>query len=527
MKYFKFSVIVTIVLIFIISGCDDYVTQPKLGTRELDDYFSNPESATQFVNASYEAIGTNTWWKTNFFRLMSTMATDDGWAGNTQQPRPEIYSYSGYSNVESGAARNNSFWRFNYQAITRTNIAIEKIPEVEFDNERLQERLVAEAKFLRSFYYFTLVKNYGGVPITTSFSELLEPEIYKYQRQSRDSVYKLIEKGFREAAEVLPRKSEYSPTELGRATQGAAKGYLAKAYLFQEKFEEAQQLFEEVINSGEYQLHPDFSKVWSIENENGPGSIFEIQYAFNPSFTTGGVYGITTGSRADGGWSWCTPTSNLEQAYLADDDSVRLRSTIIKHGESVYGDPGVDSFDASPADNKSGRIWRKFYIPQNQRPDPYANGNLQKNYILMRYADLLLMHAEAAYQNGDEQAARTSLEKVRDRVGLATDMSLSGTDLRDAIWKERRLELAGEQHRLFDLRRQKVNGEPRIAQIMGPNGSFVEYNTEESTDPFETTNNTEPQDSGIDFNVNIHTVWPIPAQTVQQSQGRIEQNPGY
>ena len=116
---------------------------------------------------------------------------------------------------------------------------------------------------------------------------------------------------------------------------------------------------------------------------------------------------------------------------------------------------------------------------------------------------------------------------VRDRVQLATNTSLTGDALRDAIWKERRLELALEQHRLYDIRRQKINGVPRIALILGPNGSFVKYNTEVSTDPFETTNLLEPQNSGTLFDPNIHLLWPVPPEEIQLSRGKIVQNPGY
>jgi hypothetical protein len=137
------------------------------------------------------------------------------------------------------------------------------------------------------------------------------------------------------------------------------------------------------------------------------------------------------------------------------------------------------------------------------------------------------MHAEAAYFNNDLTSAKLSLKRVRDRVQLTTNMSLTGTALRDAIWKERRLELALEQQRLFDLRRQKINGVPRIALIMGPNGSFVKFNKEVSTDPFETTNLNESQDKGIFFDISKHLLWPIPPAEIQLSRGNITQNPGY
>ncbi len=145
----------------------------------------------------------------------------------------------------------------------------------------------------------------------------------------------------------------------------------------------------------------------------------------------------------------------------------------------------------------------------------------------MRYADLLLMYAEASYFSNDESEALDKLRMVRSRVNLTTDGSLSGDALRDAIWKERRLELALDQHRIYDLRRQKVNGQPRINQIFGPEGAFVNYNLNESTDEFELTNLGEDQAKGSTFDPDMHLLWPIPTSEIILSQGVILQNPGY
>tara|TARA_R110002049_G_scaffold267422_1_gene443780 strand:+ start:7699 stop:9279 length:1581 start_codon:yes stop_codon:yes gene_type:complete len=505
---------------------DEFLDQPINGRQQLDDFFSSPESAESFVNGIYQKVNGESWWQVNMPRQINEMATDDNWSGNTLQPRPDITGIAAY-NVFPGSTYFNSFWESHYIGITRANISLERIPGVEIDEE-LKTRLLAETRFLRAFFYFELVRSFGGVPIVTTYTELLEPAINDKTRATVDEVYQLIEDDLKKAIAGLPLRSEYASKDLGRATKGAAQSLLAKMYLTRERWSEAQTMANNVITSGEYSLEPDFANIYSVDNHYGVESIFEIGYINNQLFSEiGGQFSITNGSRGDQGWGWGSPTSDLENAFLDEGDNIRLRSTIIKHGEPVFGDPDVTEFDGKPSENKSGRTNRKYYVPVAKRPVPYQRGQIPLPYIHLRLADVILMHAEAAYFNGAETVAKESLKRIRDRVQLTTNMSLTGTALRDAIWKERRLELALEQHRLFDLRRQKIDGVPRIALLMGPNGSFVKYNTEDSTDPFETTNLGEPQEKGIFFDINIHLVWPIPPEEIQLSRGNITQNPGY
>jgi len=527
----KYLIYIFVITVISISCTEEFLDEPIRGQQQLDDFFTSEEACIRFVNGTYEMLNGNIWRDVAFFRSMSDMATDDMWAGNTIQPRPDITGHAHYTINNPGSPYYSDFWKSMYLGITRCNLALEKIPKVEMD-QKLKDRLLSEVKFLRALYYFELVINFGGIPITLDFNELFESGILYYERSEPEKVWKVIESDLKEAKDVLPEKSELSKEELGRATRGAALSYLAKAYLFQEKWTEAQATALLVISSNEYDLEPDFANVWSVENHHGIESIFEVEYIYEPTFDNvsgiGGSLSIMEGSRAyRPGWGWGTPTSDLENAFLSEKDSIRLRSTIIKHGNPVYGDPAIPVFDALPEENKSGRINRKFYIPIAQRPDPYEIGKLPLSHIHMRYADLLLIHAEASFFAGDTENALGSLKKVRDRVGLITDMGLSGEALRNAIWKERRLELALECHRLFDLRRQKIDGTPLIAKILGINGSFVHYNVNLNTDKFETTNNHEAMNKGEYFDINVHLVWPIPPEEIQRSEGRIKQNPGY
>ena len=524
----KFILFLGLVISLFITSCDKeaLLDQPLQGRQTLDDFFANAENAEFFINGIYRKVNGESWWQVNFQRQINEMASDDNWAGNTAQPRPDITGIAQY-NVFSGSTYFNAFWESHYIGITRANISLDRLPGIAIDDDK-KTQYIGEAKFLRAFFYFDLVRNFGGVPIVSSYEEILDPSINDKTRASVDEVYKFIEDDLLEAINNLPRKSEYGSADLGRVTKGAAQSLLAKVYLYQEKWEQAQSMAKLVVDSGEYSLEPDYADIYRVGNAHGIESIFAIEFINNPTFREiGAQYAITNGSRGDRGWGWGSPTSDLENVFINEGDNIRLKSTIIKHGDPVFGDPAVTEFDGKPSENKSGRTNRKFYVPQGDRPEPYQRGQIPGQYIHIRLADVILFHAEAAYFNGDETAAKNSLKLIRDRVGLSTNMSLTGESLRDAIWKERRLELALEQHRLYDIRRQKINGVPRIALILGPNGSFVKYNTEVSTDPFETTNLLEPQNSGTLFDPNIHMVWPIPPEEIQLSRGNITQNPGY
>lgn len=505
---------------------EEFLDQPLQGREELDDFFSSPENVEFFVNSVYRKVNGETWNQINFQRQINEMATDDNWAGNTFQPREDISGIAQY-NVFPGSQYFDSFWANLYIGITRANIVLDRVPNIEIEEQK-KTRFIGEVRFLRAFFYFDLVRNFGGVPLVESYNEILEPTINDKERSTVDQVYAYIETELLSAINQLPEKSEYDAIDLGRATKGAAQSLLAKVYLFQEKWGDARDMAKIVMDSGEYSLETDFANIYSISNPHGVESIFEIQYINNDTFDNiGGVFSITNGGTGNGGWGWCTPTSNLENAFLSEGDNIRLRSTIIKHGEPVFGDPDVTAHTADPARSKSARTNRKYYLPTAQRPTPYRPGLIPGSYIHLRLADVILIHAEASFFAGNEMAAKNSMKIIRDRVDLDTNMSLTGSALRDAIWKERRLELALEQHRLYDIRRQKINGVPRIALILGPEGSFVKYNTEESTDVFELGNLNEAQNSGVLFDPEVHLLWPIPPREIQLSRGKIVQNPGY
>ena len=393
--------------------------------------------------------------------------------------------------------------------------------------------MVAEARFLRGYFYFELVRNFGGVPLMTSFSD--PADVQGITRSSAEQIYAFIEEDLSAAAEILPERSE---SEIGRATRGAALGLLGKVYLYQEKWQEAHDVLKTVIDSKQYKLMENFGDVWSIDKNNNEESLFEVQYAYHETLALGGALTVVTGARngPGDGWSWCQPTANLEQAYIDAGDTERLKWTIIKTGKEMANyDKYIEQYGwdencyiIDPAQHKSARIIRKYFVPYNKRPAVYNIDKIPLDHRILRYADVLLMYAEACNELGQDSEAQNALNEVRNRVHLP-EVTATGHQLRDAIRLERRLELAFEQNRLYDIRRWKDDsGQPVIASILGPNGTFVQWNMNEATrDRYEWENQGENSNKGITFDVNRDLVFPIPLYEITMSNGSITQNPGW
>ena len=337
--------------------------------------------------------------------------------------------------------------------------------------------------------------------------------------------------------ESHPKVNEYYAADTGRATRGAAQGLLGKVYLYQEKWAESRDVLSTIINDNNYDLLPDFGQVWSIDYNNSKESLFEVQYMFDETYSLGGFLSILAGSRDDDGWAWGLPSSNLEKAFLDAGDSERLRWTIIKHDATEIAGETAADFDAlygksyviSPEKHKSARINRKFFIPKSKRPARYVMNKLPLNHRVMRYADVLLMYAEAKNMLGEDagdKSAQWALNKVKSRVGLP-ETTKTGDELKYEIRNERRLELALEQNRLFDIRRwNDENGKKAVCNIMGPNGSFVKYN-EAGTDSYERSNQGEPSTKGVSFREDRDLLFPIPLYEITMSNGSITQNQGW
>lgn len=548
------------------TSCEDFLTEEVRGQQNLDTYFTTADECEAYITGCYQDITCGGWWNINTVWLLSEMCSDDAWMGNTTQSQSDYISLAHYQGNGASNGPISNFWQYRYKGILRCNVAIDRISNAELEDNELQARLVAEARFLRGYFYFELARNFGGVPLITEFK--MPEEIQGITRASLENTYKFIEEDLIAAAEVLPKRSEYADADMGRATSGAALGLLGKVYLYQEKWTEARDVLQKLIpESGytgedaqttEYDLLPNFGDVWDKDFDNSVESLFEVQYEYHATLAVGGSLSTVTGARSCGaalgdGWAWCQPTANLEAAYSEDDE--RREWTIIKTGcteikgeteenftkilndnkeISVYDDCvekynlPANSLVIDPSGHKSGRIIRKYYLPLNDRPEVYNTDKSPLNHRILRYADVLLMYAEACNELSDDTHAQAALNRVRNRAGLSP-VSVTGNELRHAIRNERRLELAFEQNRLYDIRRWKDdNGKPVIANLMGENGSFVKWNTDPATrDAMEWDNQGEASDKGKSFREDRDLLFPIPLYEVTMSNGSIEQNPNW
>lgn len=545
-----YAIITLVATLTFTTSCEDFLTEDIRGQQYLDTYFTSMEECESYLTGCYQAIAYDDWWQVQNPWLLFEMCTDDAWMGNTSQPQTDYISLAHYQGHGASNSAISNFWQYRYKGILRCNIGIERISAYETQDVETRDRLVAEARFLRAYFYFELVRNFGGVPLITGF--LMPEEVEGITRSSTEEVYAFIEADLQAAAEVLPPRSA---AEVGRATSGAALGLLGKVYLYQEKWQQAQEVLKQVMDSGEYDLMDEFGQVWNADYDNGKESLFEIQYEYHSSMALGGSMATVTGARngPGDGWSWCQPTANLEQAYIDAGDTERLRWTIIKSGcTEIAGEDRFSEFVENnstvanaqelieqygwdencyiinPAQHKSARIIRKYFLPLRQRGEVYNTNKSPLNHRILRFADVLLMYAEACNELGNDGDAQTALNRVRGRVNLPSVTS-TGNDLRHAIRLERRLELAFEQNRLYDIRRwTDDNGKKVVCNLLGPNGSFVQWNlNEETRDPLEWNNQIESSDKGITFDESRDLVFPIPLYEVTISNGSIEQNPGW
>jgi len=503
--------LVALLGIFMLGACNDFLDQPVKGTQELGNYYSNEDECLKALSGCYASLSPEDWWENDFFYLVGDICSDDAFKGNSIEGDQRDFGELARFNITPQNEWIEIKWRYAFEQVYRTNLVIANVPNAPV-SEELKELIVAEAHFLRAFAYFELVKNWGGVPKITEPLSVNDP---KQKRATESEIWELIESDLKMAIQFLPEKSDQSASALGRATKGAAKAYLVKAYVYQEKWSEAKVLAEDIVVSDEYNLNDPFNRIWNVQNPNGSGSIFEIQNNYHELYDAGNALPSVTGSREDGGWGFCTPSSHLDN-FMGSDP--RRNSTIIKHGD--YVDEDHPSFDTSLSNNESGRTNRKYYLGLNERAPQEEHKRAPLNHILMRYADLLLLHAEAAWHVSDYTGAQNSVNMVRARVGLPS-ISSTGDQLLIDIYNERRMELAMEGHRYYDLKRQRGVEQPEFYRIKEVMEEFVDYNMGSNTDY--DAGNTK----GVLFDVNIHTLFPIPQTEIDLSEGALVQNPNY
>lgn len=485
----SFKTLAVLFLIGVATGCSDFLNRPPQGQLTLASFFQTEEHAVWATNAVYNIMRD---WEVHVFSYigLTDIISDDADKGSTPTDASFLSEVDAFTYTPSNIAPQN-VWSGYYQGIYRANLALENIPTITMDEE-LKVRLLAENRFLRAYFYFNLVRWFGELPLIT---EPLEPSEYEQPRVSAEEIYALIISDLENAIDELPTRDQYPAADLGRATQGAAKGMLAKVYLTRGNFAEAERLALEVIQSGLYGLLPDYRSIFTQAGENSIESLFEVQSTALDIGGAGSQYNEVQGVRGTPnlGWGFNRPSDDLIDAYEPGDP--RRDATILYVGEILPD--GSARVEDNP--NIVGeRYNQKAWVPQ----PPGGNGNGPGNIRILRYADVLLIAAEALNENGKPQEALTYLNQVRARArGNSTSVLPDITEteqaaLREIIWHERRVELAMEQQRWFDLTRQG-----RTAEVM--------------------------QALGKDFQAGQHELLPIPQREIDLSGGLMTQNPGW
>ena len=363
--------------------------------------------------------------------------------------------------------------------IYRANIALNNLPDAPLD-ETFRNRLLGEAYFLKGYYYFLLIRIFGGVPL---LDEPLDPDDVKarnFERASIEDTYAFTFDLFQKAIELLPEKSQYGAADLGRATKGAARAYLARACMYELgmvnrnglSWDDVYEQTNAIITSGQYSLVSNFATIFQLEGENNAESIFEVQAAAANTddvfLGTGTIENRFQNPFDTWGWGFNVPRQDLFDGYAANDP--RRPATLMVEGENAYG---IAINVTAGNRNPEGVLNRKVIgHPDN---GPAFNGDGEQNIRKFRYADILLMQAEAEFHRGNASNAISLVNQVRDRASnstyplgynagnpggydapvfsgtLAPLSGVSGQALLDAIWQERRLELAMESLRYWDL----------------------------------------------------------------------------
>ena len=345
-----------------------------------------------------------------------------------------------------------------------------------------KDALYGEIYFLRAYYYFELVKFFGGVPVFTD-KRLSVSDSKTLTRATKQQVYDVIVSDLNKAIAVLPNTN----IQKGRVTKYAAQALLGKAYLYQDKFTEAAAMLENVVN-GPFSLVPNFASIFLASGENGPESVFEIQYSnlspfydwANPGRGQGnlavqvcGIRNLTGTSPYGQGWSTNLPTQNLANAYAAGD--TRKEVTVLDIEAYKNANPQFNiTYQVAPYKNTG--LYNQKYLPRKGETSGQVELNYLNNNRTIRYADVLLMAAEANNRAAtpNDAKAQTYLNRVRQRAfnNTATNITLTGTALRQAIWDERRLELAMEGDRFFDLVRTGQAATKITGFVAGKNEVF-------------------------------------------------------
>ena len=487
MKKIILQLIILSAVVVATQGCKKYLDVDPPYSQDAENFFETPEDYDRALTGAYDLL------QSSFLSLwIGEIASDNSIAGgesvNDSQGLHQIDLMNhGGVNVEL-----RNILRWNYAGVTRANYIMENKDNIEFSGK---EKILAETRFLRAYYYFELVKFFGDVPLIID-KRIGIDEATQIERSPKSEVYAQIETDLQYAAGIL----DPIATVQGRATKGAALSLLGKVYLYQNKYADAAATFDEVIASNAYSLVANYGDLFQVNNENSSESVFSVQY----SGLEGGSYGCLIcleGNAAPGfqgirqyngpvygdGNSYNLPTQSLYDAFSPLDS--RRNHSILDIDAFIAAQPNPETISyAIGAGGHTGFYNNKYIkrlgelgLPDNDLTSPL-------NYMAIRYSDVLLMAAEAHYLNGNTSLAQQLVNQVRGRAGVQ-GVSVNSINV---IYKERRYEFAGEGHRFFDLVRT------------GQAATFIEG-----------------------FQTGKNEIFPLPQVEIDLAGGNWSQNPGY
>jgi len=477
--------------LFILNSCsDDYLDESKIYAEDSESYFNSEADYYNALVGAYDPL------QSTFINvLMGEIASNNTLCGGESATDVPGYQQIDDMTHTSVNAQLQNLWSWMYGGVNRAAYILEFKDKTDFSGK---EVYIAEASFLRAYYNFELVKWFGDIPIKLGGRFTLGDE-KTIPRSPKSEVYQLIEEDLKYAVANL----FYTAPQIGRATKGAAQALLGKVYLYQNKFNEASVVLEDVIQNGPYVLESDYNKIFEFAGENGSGSVFEIQYADTEGAGFGclqcsegnvavGFQGVRgyQGDLFTSGFSFNVPTQDMVDQFETGDNRKDVAILDINAWSTATGASFTTGYE------HTGFFNRK-YLPRKRGVDAAGDLNLTNpnNYRAIRFADVLLMAAEAYNKKStpNEGKARTYLNMVRARAfgNASNNISLGGQALIDAIYHERRVELVGEGHHFFDLVRTG-----RGANIPG-------------------------------FTSGKNEIFPIPLEEIQFSQDNWSQNTGY
>ena len=514
-KIITYKIIAILLISFISAGCNKFLDEVEPQGKETSAaYMNTEENAEKVIIGLYELLsftsgtGPDGVWIDNHYEFyMGNLASDDAEKGSEPMDYPDLQMVCQYQvNTTNTLVRNfymNGFW-----GVSRANFALDHLPDAPID-AKVKQRMEGEAHFFRAYWYFYLLRHYGGMPIFTA--SVKAEDFGNVPRASFSETLKFIMSEFKLAVNLLPNKEEYLPKDLGRASKGSARGMLARVMIYAigtdpdaASYEATwQKLFDltgEIITSGSYQLAPNFATLFEEEADGGYRLESLFEYTGKDGWMNSGkvlmdwmVQGVRGGSAF--GWGFNQPNQDLFNAF--DPTDPRLSC-------SVYGptyNSGILYGNNTEPYNRAASMMSDYYnrkVAVNGL-NALMNGT-SKAYIVIRYADILLMRAEAAYYLNNEGEARTRVNEIRKRARESSyckgyafgnqgfsawpattpnvpdlDATVTGTALLEAIWNERRLELAGENQRTYDLIRtgrlvdrvSKVKDTDRVSNTPG------------------------------------------------------------